>query len=89
MKSEPAPGSSNDDRDLLVCLSGAQEFLPAIHGIHAVAVHLLEQVSLGQPELVPKAPLDQFSNPKTHHRVAARRKLGDEPGLLQELWSTA
>ena len=89
MEPEDSPISSNDDRDLLVGLGGAQELLPAIHGIHGVAVHPLQQVFLGQPELVPKTPLDELPNAKAQHCFAVRRKLGDKPSLLQELRSTA
>jgi hypothetical protein len=89
MEPEPSPVSSNDDRDLLVRLGDVQEFLPAIHRIKGVAVHLLEQVSFGQPELVPKTPPDELPNAKTQHRFTARRDLRNEPRLLQELRSTA
>ena len=89
MEPQPLPVSSNDHRNRLVCLCSAQEFLPTIHGIDGAAVRPLEQIAFGEPDLVPKTPLDQLPNAKTQHRFVARRKLRDEPPLLQELWPRA
>jgi hypothetical protein len=83
------PVSSNNDRNRLVCLGSTQGFLPTIHGIDGVAVHPLEQIAFGEADLVPKTPLDELPNAKTQHRFVARRKLRDEPPLLQELWPRA
>ena len=89
MKPSPLPLPQNHDRNFLVGLGSTQDVLPTIHGIDAVAVQSFEKVAFGESDLVPEAPFDKFPNPKTQHRFTVRRKLGNEPSLLQELGPAA
>ncbi len=85
LESEYSSTSPDNDGNLLIPLGDAQQLLPTIHGIDPVAVHLFEQVSRREPNLVPETPLDEVPDAKARDFLAARRVLRVEPGLLQEL----